>query len=179
VERRGERTPIKASLAELDQVPGVVRVFELANITIVVWHGQPIEAAVECLARTTERRRRQYPEGLSVIHLVKGDITLPDAETRQAFVRLMKSSNDVLACVAVVVGGTGFWASTARSLITGMRVLARGAFDMRLHGTIHEVVGWLPAKHAEKTGFVIAPAQLATSLEQAALACSAPLVESA
>jgi hypothetical protein len=115
-------------LTETDRYPGVVSLLELANIAVVVWTGQPTPAAVDRLFRATERRTREHSESFSVIHPVAGDITLPDTATRQAFVRLMKSSGSSLACVAVVVGGTGFWASTARSLITGMRVLERRNF---------------------------------------------------
>jgi hypothetical protein len=149
----------------LDSEPGVVSLYAAENITLIVWHDQPTERAVDLLARVTERRRKQYPNGISTIHLVKGNLALPDQPTREAFVRLMKSSNSALACVAVVVGGSGFWASAARSLITGMRVLARGSFDMRLHGDIAEVVKWLPEKHAARTGLHMDPAQLSEALE--------------
>jgi len=174
VDSRAERKPVQPTLSELDCEPGIATLFELANITIVAWHGQPNEHAVDRLRRATEIRRRQYPTGLSVIHLVKGEISLPDAATRQAFVRLMQTSNAALACVAVVVGGAGFWASTARSLVTGMRVLARGAFDMRLHGTVDEVVAWLPAKHAAKTGFAISTTQLEAALRHVGQVCCDP-----
>ena len=150
----------------LDREPGIVSVYGFENITLIVWHAQPTERAVDRLHRVTERRRKQYPNGISVIHLVKVDIALPDQPTRDAFVRLMKSSNGALACVAVVVGGAGFWASTARSMITGMRVLARGQFDMRLHGEISEVVKWLPERHAARTGMHVEPAHLSRILHQ-------------
>ena len=145
----------------LDHEAGVVSLYGAENITFIVWHGQPNEHAVDRLHRITERRRRQFPNGISVVHVVKGNIALPDQTTREAFVRLMKSSNGALACVAVVVGGTGFWASAARSLITSLRVLARGEFDMRLHGEIAEVVKWLPERHAARTGVHMDAAQLA------------------
>ena len=151
----------------------MVSLYGAENITLIVWHGQPTEHAVDRLHRITERRRKQFPNGISVVHLVKGNIALPDPPTREAFVRLMKSSNGALACVAVVVGGAGFWASAARSLVTGMRVLARGQFDMRLHGDIAEVVKWLPEKHAARTGVHMDSAQLAHALrfvENAAVA---------
>ena len=164
-ERAGEPpTPVKGP-SLLDREPGVVSLFALENITLIVWHAQPTERAVDRLRQTTERRRKQYPNGISVIHLVKGGIVLPDMPTREAFVRLMKSSNNALACVAVIVGGTGFWASAARSLVTGLRVLARGEFDMRLHGDISEVVKWLPEKHAARTGVSVDAAQLSGALQ--------------
>ena len=144
----------------------MVSLYGFDNITLIVWHAQPNERAVDRLHRLTERRRKQFPGGISVIHLVKVDIALPDQPTRDAFVRLMKTSNGALACVAVVVGGAGFWASTARSMVTGMRVLARGQFDMRLHGESSEVVKWLPEKHAARTGVQVDAALLEKALQQ-------------
>jgi hypothetical protein len=161
-ERPGAPPASEPSL--LEREPGVVSLYAFDNITLIVWHAQPNERAVDRLHRVTERRRKQYPNGISTIHLVKVDISLPDQPTRDAFVRLMKSSNGALACVAVVVGGAGFWASTARSMITGMRVLARGQFDMRLHGEISEVVKWLPERHAARTGVHVDAVQLGRAL---------------
>lgn len=143
----------------------MVALYGFENITLIVWQAQPTERAVERLQAVTDKRRKQFPHGISVIHVVKGNIALPEQGTREAFVRLMKSSNGVLACVAVVVGGSGFWASAARSLVTGLRVLARGEFEMRLHGEISEVVKWLPEKHAARTGVQVEPAQLSQALQ--------------
>mgnify|MGYP003471438812 CR=1 FL=1 len=142
----------------------MVWVYGFENITLIVWQAQPTERAVERLHAVTEKRRKQFPHGISVIHLVKGNIALPEQATRDAFVRLMKVTDGVLACVAVVVGGTGFWASAARSLVTGLRVLARGEFEMRLHGEIAEVVKWLPEKHAARTGVHVESSQLSQAL---------------
>lgn len=145
-------------LTLLGSDPGTVSFFALENITVVLWHAKPYPGAVDQLARVSERRRKQNPHGVSVIHLVQGSQwELPDAPTRDAFVRLMKAGEGKLAAVSVVVGSSGFWASAVRSLVTGLRVLARGSFDMGLHGSISEVVGWLPARHSARTGITIAP----------------------
>jgi hypothetical protein len=154
-------------LKRLDGVPGVMTLYGLANITIIVWWSGANPAAVQRLHLLTERRRREHPTGLSAVHIVKGDLILPDQTTRDAFVKLMKDSDSAMAAVAVVIGGSGFWASAARSAITGMRVLSRSAFEMRLHGQIAEVLNWLPDKHAKRTGVVIDPERLRRALESA------------
>jgi hypothetical protein len=159
-----------ADLTLLDAEPGSVTLYAHENITIIVWWGPASTLAVQRLHRITEQRRKQHPQGLSVIHIVKGDLVLPDQETRDAFVRLMRDSDTALAAVAVVIGGGGFWASALRSVITGMRVLARSAFEMRLHGNIDEVLKWLPDKHAKRTGVVIDKDRLRRALETAGTA---------
>jgi hypothetical protein len=140
--------------------PGMVSFFAFENITIVVWHGKPNPGSVDQLTRVSERRRKANPHGVSVIHLVQGQWELPDSATREAFVRLMKDGDGQLAVVSVVIGGSGFWASAVRSLVTGFRVLARGSFDMGLHGEISEVVSWLPARHTARTGVAVKSEQL-------------------
>jgi hypothetical protein len=157
-----------ATASLLDHDPGVVGVLAYENINIVVWSSQPTIHSVELVQRVAQRRRRQWPNGVSAVHLVKGEIVLPEGATRDAFVRLMKGSDGAIACLAVVLSGSGFWASAARSLITGMRVLARGGFDLGLHSDVDEVVKWLPAKHEARTGVHIDPVRLASVLRSAA-----------
>jgi hypothetical protein len=156
-----------AELTLLDSEPGVVTVYAHGNITIIVWWGRASPQAAQRLHRVTEQRRKQHPEGLSAIHIVKGDVVLPDQATRDALVRVMKDSDTSLAALAVVIGGGGFWASALRSVITGMRVLSRSAFELRLHGTIDEALAWLPDKHAQRTGVAVDKDRLRHSLETA------------
>lgn len=56
---------------------------------------------------------------------------------------MMTERSSELACVAVVVGGTGFWASAMRNAVIGLRVFASRGFELRLHGSADEVVAWL------------------------------------
>jgi len=126
------------------------------NVTIVIWHAMPGPESVERLRVVSARRRQQYPHGLSVVHIIKGQFELPDAPTRDAFVRLVKEAEGALLVLAVVITGMGFWASAVRSLVTSIRVLSRGSFDLGLHSSIEEVVRWLPGKHSQRTGTPLA-----------------------
>jgi hypothetical protein len=72
----------------------------------------------------------------------------------------MKQNAEQVACIAVVAGGTGFWASAFRSFVTGLRWLAPRSFEIRLHGTIEEVARWLPAEHLKLTGVKLDPMRL-------------------
>jgi hypothetical protein len=139
----------------LDSEPERFSFWGWKNITVAVWWAQPDPAIVARFSRVTELRRQQHPTGMSNVHLIKSKIALPDAETRQAMVELMRELGPSLAGSAVVVGGDGFWASTMRSVITGMRVLTPRSYEMRLHSSIAEVVEWLPAVHARGTGVTV------------------------
>jgi hypothetical protein len=139
----------------LDAKPGRLSIWGWKNITVTVWWTQPDASDVARLSRVSELRREQYPAGISNIHLIKGNIALPDAETRHALVQLMRELGPYLAASAVVVGGDGFWASTMRSVVTGMRVLTPRTYEMRLHSSIADVVDWLPTVHTRRTGVTV------------------------
>jgi hypothetical protein len=149
----------------LDAEPGRFSFWALHNITIAVWHDQPTRDAVLRLQQAAEARAKLHPEGVSDVHVVVGPIALPDDHTRQALIRISKLAVPYLAAVGVIVGGSGFWASTMRSLITGIRVLLPGTFEFGLFGTTEELVRWLPGVHAKRTGLQLDAAVLKRALE--------------
>lgn len=160
-------TPTDDELVLLDGEPRRFSFWGWRNVDVIVWWAQADAAAVARLGQLTAQRRVQYPRGVSDIHVVKGNIGLPDAQTRQGLVQLMREVAPYMAALAVVVGGDGFWASTMRSLITGMRVLAPRSYDMRLHGKLSDVISWLPEVHARRTGVTLDPQALLAVLVRA------------
>lgn len=153
-------------VSPLDSLPGVVTIYGYKNVNLIVWDGPANVEAVEVLGRVTARRRRTHPEGLSAVHVVRTQITMPDAEVREAIVKLMKQVEGVVGAIAFVVGGGGFWASSLRSLITGMKMLSRSSFELRLHGGLDEAAAWLPAAHMKRTGVQLESNDLLAALNQ-------------
>ena len=146
--------------------PGVVSLHGFENITIVVWYGKPTVTAAEQLARVSQRRRAEFEQGISAVHMVQGTFEMPDAATRDTFVKLLRDGGGKLAVVCVVIRGGGFWASAMRSLVTGLRVLSRGSFDLGLHTEISAAVDYLLPRHHAKTGVPISPEQLTAVLSE-------------
>jgi hypothetical protein len=139
--------------------PGVVSLYGYENITIIVWHAKPTLAAAQHLARVSQRRRAEFAHGISAVHLVQATFEMPDGPTRDEFVRLLRDGGGKLAVLCLIVGEGGFWASALRSLITGLRVLSRGSFDIGLHTDISEAVEYLHPRHLAKTGVAISGEQ--------------------
>ena len=135
------------------------------DVGIFVWYAVPTRDALFRLQKVAEPRIKLYPEGLSDVHLVRGRVALPDQGTREALVRLSSEAADHLAAVAIVLGGQGFWASTIRSLVTGIRLLVPGRFGMTMCGSTEEVADWLPEAHAKRTGRRMNPAALKRALD--------------
>src|SRR5690349_405881 len=113
-------------------VPGAFLFGSWKNVVVAVWEAQATIAAVEHLAKVGEIVSRAHPEGRSNIHFIVTGAGLPEADVRAKFVELMKDKADELACVAVIYGGTGFWASAFRSFVTGLKWLAPKSFDFHL-----------------------------------------------
>jgi len=155
------------SIAVVGEVPGVHRVWAFHNVMVVSWSGTAADA-VRRLAPIADRLlTRTRADKLSFVHLVPNNLAMPDAATRAALLELGHAYGDRTACIAVIVSGTGFWASAIRSVITGIRVLAPRAFDLRMHASLPELLQWFPEEHARKTGVTLEPSELLLQLERA------------
>ena len=151
--------------ALLDSEPERFSFWAWDDVSIFVWYAVPTRDALMRLQRAAEPRIKLHPGGLSDVHLVRGRISLPDRETREALVKVSGEGARHLAAVAIVVGGHGFWASAIRSLITGIRLLVPGTFGMTMCDSTDEVADWLPDAHAKRTGRRIDPTALRRALE--------------
>jgi hypothetical protein len=137
----------------LHNVPGFVQFGIWNDILFARWEQAADIAAVSRLQEINRDFRRAHPGGrLSGIHIVLAGAGLPTPEGRAALVDTMKNQADEFGAIAVVIGGTGFFASAIRSFLTGLRFLAPRDFDFRLHGRSSEILDWFPAAHQRRTG---------------------------
>jgi hypothetical protein len=136
----------------LDSEPGAFIFGGWKNVFVGIWESQATKPAVDRMIRATTTLNDLHPMGRSTIHVVAHGAGLPTTEVRAHFVKALKMNADKLACVAVVVVGTGFWTSALRSFVTGLRWLAPRSFDFRMNSSIEDVAKWLPAEHARRTG---------------------------
>lgn len=137
------------------------------NVTISVWWLQATGPAVERANAVARGVLPTFPDGISSIHIVKEGALLPDAEGRTALMKLIKDFESDVACAAVVVGGSGFWASALRAAITGVWLAAASPMELKMMGTFEEVAAWLPPKHQVRTGVQLDPGELVQMLAQA------------
>jgi hypothetical protein len=156
---------VNLTLAAIER--GVCTICTWQNLVIIVWRAAGTGPAVEQLARITSQMRVTHPEKVSHIHIVKNRAGMPDSAARATLVKIMHDHAAGIANCAVVVGGIGFWASTMRSAITSMRLLAPRSFEMRLHAASTEILTWLPAAHEQRTGIPLPHAVLSALLQQA------------
>jgi hypothetical protein len=158
-----ESAPVDLSL--MVAVSGACTIYGWRNMTIVVWSGQATGASVAQLDRVSVLCRKRDPHGHSVVHIVHEPTQLPSAEARAGLAQMMSDNADVLSAMAIVVGGSGFWATAMRSVVTAMRMVGSRAFELRINGSIQEVVDWLPATHFARTGVKIGRDELLHALQ--------------
>jgi hypothetical protein len=152
--------------AIVDLEPGRFRFYEWKNLFLLVWLGESDIANVARLAQSTASIHERHPEGVSAVHILHGSVKLPDTETRAALLQLSNQYATRLGGIAVVLRGSGFWASTMRSIVTALRVVGARDLDMRIHASVEDVAEWLPAVHLKRTGISIDREQLLSVLKQ-------------
>jgi hypothetical protein len=138
------------------------------NVTILSWIAPATGAATKRVAQWTTEVASSCPEGFSNVHLIKEGIGLPTAEARHDFADMMDRHSQTLACVAIALLGSGFWASALQSAITGIRMLnSKRSALLRIHDSMEAVADWLPPEHLKYTGVRFRSAELHAAMTQA------------
>jgi hypothetical protein len=160
--------PLSPGVSLLDCEPGSFAVFAYSNFTIVVWPAPATVGAVTRLSRATDRVVSAYPGGYSNVHLIPDRGTgIPSPEARAGLVRMAERLAGKLACVGVVLLGSGFWASALQSVITGMRLVSARTYAMRIDRSVEGLARWMPDEHLRRTGVSVSAAEFRAALEQA------------
>jgi hypothetical protein len=144
--------PADGEPSHLDIAPDALSVYWVQNVAIMVWHKGPSALLIDALHQSAAPRRARYPSGMSFVHLGHVQLSMLDGPTREAFVRVLRELEGYAASTAIVTRASGFWASTLRSVATGIVVLARSQVELRFHERSEELLSWLPARHEAVTG---------------------------
>jgi len=148
----------------MDTEPGAWSFGVWKNFVIGVWSKGGTAPAVQSLAKTS----RTFKERYTSIHIIKSGAGLPTSDGRAALVELLKERTGKLACVTVVLLGSGFWASAVQSMVTGLHMLAPSAsMKLRICETLDEAVAWLAKEHGALTGVDVSASELRTVLADA------------
>lgn len=91
----------------------------LGNVLIGVYFDTPDAASLRELGAEHSRLVEKHPKGVGVLSFCASEVRLPDAEARAALVELARVNKAHTLATAVVLPGTGFWLSAARSMIDG------------------------------------------------------------
>lgn len=149
---------------ELLVAPGVYAYYGWKNISIGIWVGQAVKSAVAALIEMGLEQAPHFPEGRSSIVFVLDQLPAPTPEAQEVMARLYAAGG--LVSTAVILEGTGFWASGIRSMTTNVRRAAATEMHLGINTSIDEVMGWFPAIHLERTGVMVRGQELARVLTE-------------
>ena len=156
-----------AELVPLSAVPGVYSSYAWNNVGLTLWFGPATLESLETFEATCRKVAADRPVRWSSVHImVPGNSGLPSAEARAALARMTREMADTTAAIAVVIPGTGFWASAIRGLVTAVHMLGSRDFELKIFGNVEEVAQWLPEAQLQRSGVEISPAQLLDALRQ-------------
>jgi hypothetical protein len=159
LEEQGEAVKISA------QAPGHFIFCFWKNVVIAYWQHQANGPSVKQLVGVCEERVKAYPDGVSIVHLVREGAGLPDAAAREALARMGDRYANETACLAIVLMGAGFWASALQSVLTGIRLIAPPRPSvMRFARDLNELESWFPYEHLRRSGVRIDPVELTSAL---------------
>ncbi len=136
------------------------------NITISVWAGQANVAAAQVALRAGAEMARRHPGGHSAVCFVLDGLPGPTPEAQPLVAKLL-GQRSALKCAAIILEGSGFWASGLRSMINNTHREGGGGTGLKIATTLAELVGWLSDNHEQRTGVAIAPDVLEQALSQA------------
>jgi hypothetical protein len=159
--------PRTTDLVTLRIEPRIYHYSAWQNLTLAVWVGQATGPSVRNLGEISREMIRRHPEGHSSVVFILDKIPAPTPEAREVLDKVFHARND-LACVSVVIEGSGFWASGMRSLMGNTHRAAAGATStmLRLNTEIDEVVEWMPVEHLRRTGVELDPIEFRRVLRQ-------------
>jgi hypothetical protein len=145
-------TPVASDFLVLDAEPDAFVFGCWKNVLLAIWKKQATGPSVERLDRAITAMAARQAGMRSNVHLVEHGAGLPTTEARAGFVDLMKRNATEIACVFIVIDGTGFWSGALRAALTGIRLLAPRSFHYSLVGSVEEVVRGLGVEHEKRTG---------------------------
>lgn len=137
-----------------DAAPVAVDGCEIAiaeGVIVVVWTQQATPPGVEHLRGVTQRVAAMSEQGFSVMHLIAPGISLPDAQTRGMLSKLAIEFSPVKS-LAIVIPGTGFWASAMRSMVTGILMVSGARFEVKTFSTASDAAVWTAQKRMLSSG---------------------------
>ena len=144
----------------LDIEPGRFRYSVWRNITIGVWADQATGEAARRIIAISRSMAKNHSAGHSNVIFVLDGAPPPTPEANQIFAQIHDQKVSDLACMGIVVEGSGFWASAIRSAITGVRMSTSSGIRMGVSDSVNQLMEWLPAEHSKRTGVSVSASEL-------------------
>jgi hypothetical protein len=154
---------LRASLFPASDVPltpliaerGHVSYSVYQNVSIAVWVGQATVPVLHRVHEVNKTMIARFPAGHSSISFVLDGLPAPTPEA-QVLLQKTFASRTQLVVTAIVLEGSGFWASGLRGMINNSHREAQGTAALKIVTSVDPLVGAFCEEHG-RTGVEIAP----------------------
>jgi hypothetical protein len=116
---------------------------EQAGCMLVVWRGQPTEAAYQSRTRFLLDLTARLPGRCGLLDVVEPSSKPPSPPARKVAAACMKEVGKSLSCVGIVVEGNELRSTLARAVIAGMQMLIRSEQPMRVDKDLLRAAEWM------------------------------------
>lgn len=113
------------------------------NVLIRVGRGASSAERVATIHQHASRLLPAYPDGVAILMWLHAGSVIPSNETRRRSGEMLQDLGPKLQCLVAVVEGTGFWASSIRSVLTGLMLVSRMTFPLKTFDTIDKGTEWM------------------------------------
>ncbi len=113
------------------------------NILLIIVSAEVSSELLQASVAAHHLIHARYPSGIGVLTLVEGTPPIPSPDVRLlASQHIRSTAGEVLAQASLFEAG-GFWASTLRSAMTTINLLARAPNPTKVFGARAEAIAWL------------------------------------
>src|SRR6185295_14959498 len=125
-------------------VPGAYAIGSFGNILIAAFELVPTPESVEDTASAGRRLLAEHARG-GYLHFANATVAQPppDDLTRRAYIRMMREFGPRLDASSVIVDGSGVTAALIRSVITGLVLIGRPSFPVKVFDASAPACAWL------------------------------------
>ena len=139
------------------------------SVLVTIWSGEMRAPVVREAAAEAARLGRLHTGETSFLNMITRGTPAPSEAVRAEFQRMIKEGPGKLRCAAIVAEVSGFQGSVVRGVVTGLMMVVRPAFPMKVHGSVAEAAAWIAAQAAGSvTADGLAAAVTAVRARQAA-----------
>jgi hypothetical protein len=159
-------SPAMNEVTPLRYTRGHVSVSAVQNVSIIVWVGHATVPAVLCVQEATKTMIMRFPSGHSSVSFVLDGVGVPTPEA-QVLLQRSFAARSQINVTAIVLEGSGFWASGLRGMISNSHREAQAKSALKIMTSIDSLVGWFCEEHGVRTGVELAPMALRDVLQHA------------
>jgi hypothetical protein len=124
-----------------------MRIASFGRVHVVCYFATPTLQGLRTSHACHRKLIAQEKSPTSVLSIVEGSFTLPEAEVRELGTSLFKEVAPTMRCSANVVLGSGFRVAALRSVLAGIYLVSRSPCPTKAFADIAEAAHWVAGMH--------------------------------